>query len=78
MNVQITIRDVPRAVRDELAARAACQGRSMQEFLRAELERLAARPQVEQMLSRLRERKALAGTRVAPGEILAQRDADRR
>lgn len=50
----------------------------MQEFLRAELERLAARPPVEQMLSRLRERKALAGTRVAPGEILAQRNADRR
>ncbi|MBX3745544.1 MAG: hypothetical protein KF833_09575 [Verrucomicrobiae bacterium] len=82
MNVQITIRDVPRAVRDELAARAACQGRSMQEFLQeflgADLERLAARPQREQMLSSLRERKALAGTRVAPDEILAQRDAARR
>jgi plasmid stability protein len=44
MSVQITIRDVPDAVRDELAARAALQGKSMQEYLRTELERLAARP----------------------------------
>ena len=35
MAVQITIRDVPDKVRDELAARAARQGKSMQEFLRA-------------------------------------------
>lgn len=34
MAVQITIRDVPDKVRDELAARAARQGKSMQEFLR--------------------------------------------
>ena len=58
MNVQITIRDVPGAVRDELAARAALQGKSMQEYLRAELERLAARPPVEKVLERIRERKA--------------------
>lgn len=50
----------------------------MQEFLRAELERLAARPQVDQLLSRIRERKALAKTRVAPAQILAHRNADRR
>lgn len=42
MALQINIRDVPEKVRDELAARAALQGKSMQEFLRAELERLAA------------------------------------
>jgi len=40
LTIQITIRDVPESVRDELAARAALQGRSMQEFLRIELERL--------------------------------------
>lgn len=78
MTVQITIRDVPAAVRDELAARAALQGKSMQEFLRAELERLAARPPVEKVLAQIRERKATAGTRLSPAEILAQRDADRR
>jgi hypothetical protein len=42
MAIQINIRDVPEKVRDELVARAALQGKSMQEFLRAELERLAA------------------------------------
>lgn len=78
MKVQITIRDVPGAVRDELAARAAMQGKSMQEFLRAELERLAARPPVEKVLERIRERKATAGTRLPPEEILAHRDAGRR
>ena len=78
MGVQITIRDVPVAVKDELAARAALQGKSMQEFLRAELERLAARPPVEQLLERIRERKKTAKTRVSPREILAPRNADRR
>ena len=78
MSVQITIRDVPDAVRDELAARAALQGKSMQEYLRAELQRLAARPPVEQVLERIRERKATAGTRLSPEEILIERDADRR
>lgn len=78
MSVQITIRDVPDAVKDELAARAALQGKSMQEYLRAELERLAARPPVEKVLERIRERKATAGTRLSPEEILARRDANRR
>jgi antitoxin FitA len=78
MSVQITIRDVPDAVKDELAARAALQGRSMQEYLRAELERLAARPPIEKVLERIRERKATAGTRLPPEEILARRDVDRR
>jgi plasmid stability protein len=78
MSVQVTIRDVPDAVRDELAARAALQGKSMQEYLRAELERLAARVPVEKVLERVRERKATAGTRLLPEEILAHRDTDRR
>jgi antitoxin FitA len=78
MGVQITIRDVPDVVRDELAARAALQGKSMQEYLRAELERLAARPPVEKLLERIRERKTMAGTRLSAEEILAHRDADRR
>jgi plasmid stability protein len=47
MGIQINIRDVPERVRDELAARAALQGKSMQEFLRGELERLAARPSID-------------------------------
>ena len=41
MPVQITVRDIPERVRDELAARAAREGKSMQEYLKAELERRA-------------------------------------
>jgi antitoxin FitA len=78
MGVQLTIRDVPESVRDELAARAALQGRSMQEFLRAELQRLASRPTVEAWLEQVRRRKRAGRTRVSARQILADRDAERR
>ena len=78
MAIQITIRDVPEKVRDELAARAAVQGRSMQEYLRTELERLASRPTVDVWLEQVRKRKRASRTRVAAGRILQERDADRR
>jgi hypothetical protein len=78
MAVQITIRDVPEKVRDELAARAALQGKSMQEYLRMELERLAARPSVEAWLEQVRKRKRASQTRVSAAQILKARDADRR
>jgi hypothetical protein len=39
MTTSITIRDVPDETRDELAARAALSGRSLQEYLRARLVR---------------------------------------
>lgn len=78
MPVQITIRDVPERVRDELASRAALQGKSMQEYLRAELERLAARPSVEAWLEQVRKRKRAARTHVSSTEIVKARDADRR
>jgi antitoxin FitA len=78
MAIQITIRDVPEKVRDELAARAALQGKSMQEYLRAELERLAARPSVDAWLEQVRKRKRASQTRVSPRQVLKHRDADRR
>ena len=78
MSVQITIRDVPEKVRDELAARAALQGKSMQEFLRAELGRLAARPSLDVWLQQVRKRKRATQTRLSARQILENRDADRR
>jgi plasmid stability protein len=77
MPVHITIRGVPEEVRDELAVRAALQRKSMQEFLRGELERIASRPSVEAWLQRVRDRKATAESRVPPSEILRARDEDR-
>ena len=78
MPVQITIRGVPENVRDELAARAALRGQSMQEFLRGELERIASRPSLDAWLGRVRYRKKASGTRVPPSIILQARNADRR
>ena len=78
MTVQITIRNVPERVRDELAARAASQGRSMQEFLRASLEHLVARPTADAWLHQVRGRKRATQTRLTAGQILKNRDADRR
>src|SRR5688572_6311055 len=78
MSIQITIRDVPEKVRDELAARAALQGKSMQEYLRAELERLDARPSIEAWLEQVRKRKRASQARVSAAQILKERDADRR
>ncbi len=77
MSVQITIRGVPETVRDILAARAARQHQSMQEFLRGELERLVSRPSVEEWLQGVRDRKDAAGTRVRSASIPHARDAAR-
>lgn len=78
MPTSITVRNVPDDVRDELAARAARAGRSLQEHLRAEPIELARRPAVEDWLERVRARKAATGSRLRAEDILADRDHDRR
>ncbi len=78
MSVQITIRDVSEKVRDELAARAALQGKSMQEFLHAELRRMVARPSIDSWLQQVRKRKQATQNRVSAEQILKARDSDRR
>ena len=74
----ITIRDVPDDTRHELAARAASTGRSLQEYLRAELIDLARQPTADVLMARVRERKARIGSRLSRNRILAHREADRR
>ena len=78
MPIQITIRNVPEEVRDELAARAAMERKSMQEFLRGELEKLASRPSLARWLEQVRARKTVLGTHVSARRIIGHRDADRR
>lgn len=73
----ITIRDVPDEARDELAARAASSGRSLQEYLRSHLVDLASRPDIDTLMARVGDRKRRMGTRLPADEILADRDADR-
>ena len=78
MATSITIRNVPDEVRDELAGRAAGSGRSLQEYLRAELIELASRPDLVSLLMRVEERKRSTRSKLSADRILAHRDADRR
>jgi antitoxin FitA len=73
----ITVRNVPNDVRDELAARAARAGRSLQEHLRTELIELARKPSVEEVLERARARTRTTSSTLPAGRILDHRDADR-
>jgi plasmid stability protein len=78
MPTSITIRDVPDETRDELAARAALTGRSLQEYLRSQLNELARRPDAETLVARIRARKAATGATLPADQVLAHRDEDRR
>ena len=74
----ITIRDVPDDTTAELAARAALTGRSMQEYVKARLMEMAATPDADVWLARVRERKSAAGEAIGTQRILEHRDAGRR
>jgi len=78
MPTSVTIRDVPDRARDELAARAAASGRSLQEYLRGKLIELASRPEAEAVLARIRERKERTATRLSAAAIVGHRNAERR
>ena len=78
MPVAVTVRNVPEDVRDELAARAARSGRSLQEYLLGQLVDLAGRPTMEEVVARARTRARQMGTVLDVDSILADRDADRR
>lgn len=78
MSVAITIRDVPDDVRDELAARAARSGQSMQEYLRGRLIAAVAKPDAAEVIARARRRVAVTGARVGRAAIVDAVGADRR
>jgi len=73
----ITIRDVPDETSDELAARAALTGRSLQEYLRSRLVELARTPDAEVWMASVRARKAATGGSTSADRVLTHRDADR-
>jgi len=77
MATSITIRDVPDDVRNELASRASLTGRSLQEYLQAELAELARRPSADVLVARIRARKKSMGSRLSKKKILGYRDEDR-
>ncbi len=78
MGRSITIRNVPDETGDELAARAALTGRSLQEYLRVQLIELAQRPAADVLIARIRARKANTGSTISTEAILTHLEADRR
>ena len=70
MEVQITIKKVPKEVRDELAARAALKRQSMQAYLLGELERIVSKPPIEEVMEEINARLAVSKTRVTAEDIL--------
>jgi plasmid stability protein len=74
----ITVRNVPDEVRDELAARAAKSGRSLQEYLLHQLMEIASQEPLDDVIARARARVTATRTRVSAADIIAARDADRR
>lgn len=74
----ITVRDVPDEARDELAARAAATGRSLQEYLRLHLVEFAQHPDAEAWAARVKSRKAATGSRLSAKQIIELRDEGRR
>ena len=78
MPVSMTIRDVPDETRDELAARAARAGQSLQEYVRGQLNELARRPSPLDLWNRVEHRVMATGSSLAAEEILDLRDEDRR
>lgn len=78
MTVQITIRNVPRETRNELASRAALEGKSLQKYLLALIEQTLSYPPKQVLLKSIQERKRAAGTRLSVEDILSALAADRR
>ncbi|WP_233498727.1 hypothetical protein [Blastococcus sp. TF02A-26] len=74
----MTIPDVPDEIRDELAARAAREGQSLQEYVRARLVELARRPAPADLWDRVQQRILTTGTQLGADEIVRLRDDDRR
>jgi antitoxin FitA len=78
MPVSVTIRDVPDETRDELAARAARAGQSLQEYLRVQLVALAQRPSPDVLWDRVQRRLRATRSQLPADAIPELRDADRR
>ena len=77
MTVQITIRNVPEEMRDELKLRAARNRQSMQAFILSELERILSRPSNEELMKRSAERAATFGSRIGSDKIVQMIREDR-
>ncbi len=69
---------MPEDARNALAARAARNGQSLQEYLRGALIELADKPDLAELMAEVRQRKGVVGGEVAADQILSDLHADRR
>jgi plasmid stability protein len=60
MSKMIQLRNVPDALHRSLKARAAMSGRSLSDYLLAEIKEIAERPTLAELRERLHRRKAVA------------------
>ena len=74
MSKMVQIRNVPDSLHRKLKARAADSGRTLSDYLLAELERVAARPTREDMLTRLHSRKRV--TLKTPAAVLIREERE--
>ena len=77
MSGSITIRDIPEGTRAELRARAARDGQSLQEYLRAHLIALADKPDMKTLMAQIEDRLKRTGTHVPTERMLEHLDASR-
>jgi plasmid stability protein len=75
MAKMIQIRNVPDSLHRRLKARAAVAGRSLSDYLLAEIERVASLPTREEMLERIHKRSRVALTVPAADVIRRERDS---
>ena len=71
----IQIRNVPDSLHRRLKSRAAVAGRSLSDYLLAELERVESLPTREEMLERLHKRSRVTLTVAAADVIRRERDS---
>ena len=71
----VQIRNVPDALHRKLKGRAADAGQTLSDYLLAELERVAARPTRDEMLSRLHSRRRVTLKTTASTVIREERDS---
>ncbi len=75
MERTIQIRNVPEKLHSELKLRAAKSGRSLSDYLLAELSELAARPTLEEVFARIDHREPIEPSEPTADAVRAERDA---
>ena len=75
MSKMVQIRNVPDALHRKLKARAAVAGQTLSDYLRAQMERLAALPTREEMLARIHSRTRVTLKTSAAAAIREERES---